>query len=225
MSRAGSPLYRRSWYGLLGILSLFVVLGIEVGVPAYTGDGLQILRRETIQVLLTEGWWKLRSRIPIPHHYTQHRDYGRTLLHYTVAVNSTEGTWLLVTLGANRNARTILRMTPLHYAWGEQSEGVVKVLLNHGADPNARDFLGNTRLHKGVILPVAALLLDQGADPNTRNVDGRTPLHDVRNSAIAALLLDYGADPNVRDDLGLLPLDVALLQGATEVVKILREHS
>ncbi len=225
MSRVRSLLYHRSLYVLLGILGLFVVLGFEVCVPIYAGDGPQPPRCETIQVMLTEGWWKLRARVPIPYFYSQHRDYGRTLLHYTVAVNSTEGTWLLVTLGANRNARTILRKTPLHYAWGEKSEGVVMTLLNHGADPNARDFLGNTRLHAGTEPTLAGLLLDHGADPNIRNVDGRTPLHDVHNSAVAALLLDYGADANLRDDAGLLPLDVALLQGEAEVVKLLRERS
>ena len=143
-----------------------------------------------------------------------------------MAASSREGTWILATLGANRNARTVQDKTPLHYAWGEQSAGAVRVLLRHGADPNARDVWGETALHHygGLGLTVTSLLLQYGADPNARDVWDNTPLHSTTNPQIASLLLQNGADPDLRNEEGLSPLDMAEVQDRLEVAKVLRDQ-
>ncbi len=219
-SLAFSVLSQRLWYVILGIAGLLVVLGVEVCIPTCTEQGTRTRTCETVQVHLREGmaWcgnrggWQLRGLDTFPFTRIAHRDQGRTLLHYAVAANSRAGTWLLVTLGANRNARTVQDSTPLHYAWGEQSAGAVKVLLRHGADPNARDVWDNTTLHNygGHAPIVTSLLLQHGADPNARNADGHTPLHVTINPESARLLLRHGADPNARSVSGHTPLHTTI---------------
>ncbi len=197
-----SSLYRQSLSVILGIAGLLVLLGVEVCVPTCTESGVRARSCETVQVVLMEGmaWcgdqgvWQLRGVATFARLRMTHRDYGRTLLHYAVAASSREGTWLLVTLGANRNARTVQDNTPLHYAWGEQSAGAVRVLLRQGADPNARDVWGNT------------------------------PLHNTLNPHVAILLLQYGADPDLRNKEGLSPLDVAVVRDNLDVAKLLRDQ-
>ncbi len=219
---------------ILGIGGLLVMLGVEVCVPACTESGVRARSCETVQVVLMEGMaWcgdqgvrQLRGVATYARLQMTHRDYGRTLLHYVVAASSREGTWLLVTLGANRNARTVQDKTPLHYARGRQSAGAVRVLLSHGADPDARDVWGNTALHHygGPGLTVSTLLLQYGADPNARDVWGNTPLHNTLNPHVASLLLQYGADLDLRNQEGLSPLDVAVVRDNLEVAKILRDQ-
>ena len=197
-----SSLYRQSLSVILGVAGLLVLLGVEVCVPTCTESGVRARSCETVQVVLMEGmaWcgdqgvWQLRGVATFARLRMTHRDYGRTLLHYAVAASSREGTWLLVTLGANRNARTVQDNTPLHYAWGEQSAGAVRVLLRQGADPNARDVWGNT------------------------------PLHNTLNPHVAILLLQYGADPDLRNKEGLSPLDVAVVRDNLDVAKLLRDQ-
>ncbi len=229
-----SSLYRYSLSVILGIAGLLVLLGVEVCVPACTENGVRARSCETVQVTLMEGmaWcgdrgvWQLRGVATYARLQITHRDYGRTLLHYAVAASSREGTWILVTLGANRNARTVLDKTPLHYARGEQSAGAVRALLLHGADPNARDVWGNTALHAygGPGPAVTSLLLQYGADPNARDVWGNTPLHSTKNPHVASILLQHGADPDLRDDEGKSPLDVAVARDNLEVATVLRDQ-
>ena len=178
---------------ILGIAGLLVLLGVEVCVPACTENGVRARSCETVQVTLMEGmaWcgdrgeWQLRGVATYARIRMTHRDYGRTLLHYAVAASSREGTWLLVTLGANRNARTVQDNTPLHYARGEQSAGGVTVLLSHGA---------NTTLHTTTNPHIASLLLQHGADPKARNRDGLSPLDMAvaRDKLESTVLRDQG---------------------------------
>ncbi len=229
-----SSLYRQSLFVILGIAGLLVILGVEVCVPTCTEHGVRNRTCETVQVVLMEGmtWcgdrgvWQLRGVATYARLRMTHRDYGRTLLHYAVAASSREGTWILATLGANRNARTVQDQTPLHYAGGEQSAGAVRVLLRHGADPNARDVWGKTLLHHygGPGLTVTSLLLQHGADPNARDDWGNTPLHSTLNPHVASLLLQYGAGPDLRNKGGLSPLDVAVVRDNLEVAKVLRDQ-
>ena len=199
-----SSLYRQSLSVILGIAGLLVMLGVEVCVPTCTESGVRARSCETVQVVLMEGmaWcgdqgvWQLRGVATFARLRMTHRDYGRTLLHYAVAASSREGTWLLVTMGANRNARTVQDNTPLHYAWGEKNAGAVRVLLRHGADPNARDVWGNTALHH----------------------------YGGPGLTVTSLLLQYGADPDLRNKEALSPLDVAVVRDDLEVAKVLRDQ-
>jgi ankyrin repeat protein len=72
------------------------------------------------------------------------------------------------------------------------------------------------------------LLLDRGADPNLTTSRGATPLmmaaaSTQTDAANARLLLSRGAHADSRDHSGRSALDWALLQGETEVARLLRD--
>lgn len=85
---------------------------------------------------------------------------------------------LLISKGANVQAKHNSGMTPLHWAAVMKDTSVAEVLLSKGARVNARDENGMTPLHfaaaNGYIESVK-LLLSKGANVNAK-VEGKTPL-------------------------------------------------
>ena len=134
---------------------------------------------------------------------------------------------LLLTAGADVNARDLRGRTPLHdAARANPNPGVITALLGGGADMDARDLRGSTPLHeaarpnpnpRATTNPeVLAALLAAGADVDARDDRERTPLHatwqlppadrawlDPRiNAAAISQLLAAGADPLALDQRG-----------------------
>jgi len=106
--------------------------------------------------------------------------WGWTPLHSSVYGNSRDAFDLLVSRGANVNARTDKEETVLHLLiqWGRGPDQV-KFVLSRGVDINAADACGWTALHRAVLynLPeIVKLLIAKGADVNLKDSDGRTPL-------------------------------------------------
>ena len=147
---------------------------------------------------------------------------------------------VLITGGADPNARDVEGETPLH-----QVEVVADIvaLIEAGADPNARREGGYTPLHNAIFvagiqgnLELVSALIDRGADPNAKWASGRTPLHKAAESGpygssfpaagprtdakLISLLIRRGAKPNVQDDYGRTPLHVAANFGATEAAQL-----
>jgi ankyrin repeat protein len=128
---------------------------------------------------------------------------------------------------------------PFEEFWANRIEGV-RLLLAAGADPN-EPFASMCvpgrptpllKAIRGYEEEVAMLLLKAGADPNLEaeayglsRVQPLTLAAAGGNTAIVQALLDAGAEPTavaLADGVRFNALDVALLEGSTEIADILR---
>jgi ankyrin repeat protein len=170
---------------------------------------------------------------------------GWTPLHVAVDEGRTDIVRLLVSAGADLDARTEHQRTPLHVAL-ENRPDVVPLLLELGAvlDAPSAAYLGRldelaAHLDDGVPLDgkesgvdllswaalggaarTARLLLERGAD-----VDGGALLAaaSVARLELVRLLLDAGADAGRRDpDTGRVPLHAAVDSGAEQAPEVVR---
>lgn len=141
---------------------------------------------------------------------------------------------LLVSRGADINARSKAENTTLHWAVhafvGQEVRGeMVAILL--GLDPElatARNINGLTPLHwSGNELPeTIQLLLDSGADLDAQDKNGLTPLqHWVRywEDDESEFLIGAGADLELTDDLGRTALHLAAIGGRHEKYRMLAD--
>lgn len=134
-----------------------------------------------------------------------------TALHDAIAASRSAAVRLLLSLGADPNARTApsaLSEAALHVAvlcLPPHCEDIVDALLAAGADPNIRDALGRTPLHRFATAGknkwnAIRALLKAGARVNQPADDGRTPLHAaaaLKHEDSVAFLIEHGADPNI----------------------------
>ena len=115
--------------------------------------------------------------------------------------------------GADPNAWTKWKLTPLHYAAASnENPAVIQTLLKAGADPKARDEDKNTPLYDAARYNrnpgIIEALLKGGADASA---DLKwTPLHEAvvinENPGVIEALLRGGADPRARDNWKYTPL-------------------
>ena len=134
---------------------------------------------------------------------------------------------LLVSAGADVNARNRGDYAPLHYAARDNSDpAVIAALVAAGAEVNAwatgsqREYphaeWDVTPLHEAArngSPAIAAALLEAGAGVSAVAADGRTPLHraaaENANPAVVSLLVSRGAEVNARLPGGRTPLHEA----------------
>jgi len=143
---------------------------------------------------------------------------------------------LLITKGADVNAKTPEVLTPLHCAASHGQAEVAELLLAKGADVNAINSQGASPLHTASHYgktEVAELLLRHGADINSKAKKGWTPLHIAAQEGkieVAELLLAKGADVNAWTACGrvghknMSPLRVAKNSQNRHLVKLLKKH-
>jgi uncharacterized protein len=142
---------------------------------------------------------------------------------------------LLLSRGAEVNARSDGGATALLYASSNAHSRVVRVLLNRGADVNAQDESGQSALmevfHRDndseKIMEIVTMLLAAGANLNLMNDHYETALVYAVQGALAPgvrLLLAAGADPNLERPDGRNPavLSVAVTR-QKEVFDLLME--
>jgi ankyrin repeat protein len=129
--------------------------------------------------------------------------------HYAVVL-------LLLSFGADVDARDISGRTPLHHSLREDGGAIVRVLLSHGAEVNSQDDDGWTPLHLAAFLgleDIAQLLLENGAIVEARICSTQqTPFHWAAFSEIGPLVdlfIKYGANVNAKNDGGETALHYA----------------
>jgi len=168
-------------------------------------------------------------------------DFGYTLLYRAVGAGRKDIAELLLSKGADVNAKANNGMTPLHLLAAalrhEYDKGVVELLLAKGADVNARDKDGKTPLHlaaEACHKDVAELLLANKAEVDAKDNTGKTPLHLLATAwsfqrhedykGVVELLLAKGADVNVRDKDGKTPMKMAEQRGNKDIAELLHQH-
>ena len=112
---------------------------------------------------------------------------------------------LLLSKGAEVNAKNRDGWTPLHEAASSGQKDVVELLLSKGAEVNAKVKDGRTPLHEAAYADrkkeVVELLLSKGAEVNAKDDEGRTPLSngiDFYARDVVRILLQHGA----KDEIG-----------------------
>jgi len=160
---------------------------------------------------------------------------GSTPLHFAVMYSRRDAISLLISEGADVNAKNKYGDTPLH----KSSDFVVELLIEKGADINARNNRDETPLHQEAVdrmnknakIPKIVLLIDKGADLEAKNKRGMTPLHCALawgiNSARGGanknieLLIAKGADVNAKNNLDQTLLHTAAIHGRMDFLELL----
>lgn len=153
---------------------------------------------------------------------------GTTALEHAVKNANLEMVELLLSSGANVNAKNEDGATVLMMLDDDATSDLVWELINAGADVNLKDESGNTALMQTASennSEALKALLDAGAEVNTRNEDGRTALMlaaaDGMVNNVRALVL-AGADINAVDEDDDNALSLAAANDHLPVVRFLR---
>jgi serine/threonine-protein phosphatase 6 regulatory ankyrin repeat subunit A/serine/threonine-protein phosphatase 6 regulatory ankyrin repeat subunit B len=195
---------------------------------AAAGEGHEDIVRYGIEVL----------RIPVDDKEINPKDgkeNGWTALMWAAEKGDKEVCELLISKGADVNAKDKNGLTPLHLAcWQEakDSSASVKALLEAGANVKATDKDGWTPLHFAAQshAEVIALLLRAGADVNAASSEenGRyTPIHvacwsDAKDSSSSVkALLEAGANVKAVDKGGRTALHWAAGNGYKDICELL----
>jgi ankyrin repeat protein len=146
---------------------------------------------------------------------------------------------LLITYGANINARNLYGRTPLHsLASYQNGRDMVELLISKGADVNVIDNQNSTPLHRAVDLgriDTVKLLLSSGADINQKNNYGLTPLESILDDVyeaneweeMARILVKHGAyveDINIAVGVGDISLIKSFIEREPKLINYKNRH-
>lgn len=146
----------------------------------------------------------------------QKDDMNSTVLHQAAYAGSVDVAKLLVSRGADIEAKNTLGWTPLIEAVNRSNLPIVQLLTNKGADVNVQtDDKGWTPLHFAAIWAqpeIAELLMSKGANVNARtkkSVERQAPGDSYAGTPFPA---------------GITPLTVADMAGRSDMAELLRKH-
>ena len=156
------------------------------------------------------------------------RRSGTTALEHAIRNGNREMAQLLLSAGADVNARNTGGQTVLMMLGDEATADLVWDLVNAGAKVNQKDNEGNTPLIEAAGLnniEVLRTLLDAGAEITARNKDGETPLMMAASGGLVnnvRALVFAGADINQRDAENKSALSLAIENDHAAVIRWLR---
>ncbi len=157
----------------------------------------------------------------------QKDENGQTPLHYAAESGYTEVAQTLIERGARVESRDNEGRSPLHLAAETGYTPMMDLLITKGARVHSQDKNGRVALHYAVLgtrNESALLLLSKGAAVDARDKKGWTPLYLASINDLprmVELLVNKGA--NVNPKIGPSPLVGAVMDGHTQVVRVLLE--
>ncbi|KAK3596502.1 hypothetical protein CHS0354_007409 [Potamilus streckersoni] len=125
--------------------------------------------------------------------------HGHTCLMYAAVHRNADTSKLLITYGADVNAKNDQSETAILYAIFRDDLNLVKILLEAGTDPNT---LQSTDEKNSILLLTA--------------YDGQ---YDFMKT-----IIDHGADVNLENSMGYTPMHISAWNGYLDCVKLLLEH-
>ena len=135
--------------------------------------------------------------------------YGRSALHHAVHGSdaSLEILKCLIEIGADVNARTKIKRTPLMMAFEYGHSNAVTCLIEHGANVSPKDEYCYTALHHACRFhsscEILSCLIETGADVNERAKNKSTPLMmacEYGHLNAVTFLTEHGAHAGLRDE-------------------------
>eukprot|EP00049_Salpingoeca_infusionum_P005521 m.93150 g.93150 ORF g.93150 m.93150 type:complete len:2953 (-) comp12996_c0_seq1:137-8995(-) len=145
---------------------------------------------------------------------------------------------LLLTLGADANAKDALGQSPVMYSINQGLPGVTDIMIEGGADCNYQTLRSGKT--PALLATQVALMSSskevaqsrsrvlqsvlQNADPNVADKVGRLCLHNAihaHNETVATLLLSCKADPCLQNGEGLPALHIAVSSNNLKLVQLL----
>ena len=143
---------------------------------------------------------------------------------------------MLISFGADVNARNRYGFTPIDLAAdGQQINNIGKLLMNGSKLPQ-RDVLkafaletavSATSNKKNLNKQITLMLLKKGINPNIEFFDGTNALlaaSILNKKDIVEILLKNGADVNKSDHFGVTPLMAAAMQGNADIINLLFKY-
>lgn len=213
------------------IIILLVIVCLSVITRIYIGSHPQLMDQRLRLAISKNDTKTMNILIALGANVNWHSPItGFTPLYRAATLGHRECCEVLISHGADVNARDNTQTTPLHWATIKGDRDTCVFLISKGADVNALDMYGLTPLYRAAMqgnTEICSYLISQGANVNAKGQADWTPLHHAvlySQEAVCALLIRLGADVNTKDSGGGTPMSIAKENGLKSIVVLLKTH-